>query len=98
MRYRDRDTGKFVSYVTWKRSKAHGGTRFVRERPSAKVSRKPLPRLKTRRGPKGIPQKPPPKTIKNEELLAIEQLLGEDFETLTQARRALREETEERHM
>lgn len=31
-RYRDRTTGRFVSKEKWTRSKAHGGTRFVRER------------------------------------------------------------------
>lgn len=31
-RYRDRETGRFVSKEKWTRSKAHGGTRYVRER------------------------------------------------------------------
>jgi len=30
MRYRDKQTGHFVSKATWKRSKAHGGKRYVR--------------------------------------------------------------------
>lgn len=30
-RYRDRETGQFVSRSTWKRSKAHDGTRYKRE-------------------------------------------------------------------
>lgn len=30
-RYRDRETGRFVSRETWTRSKSHGGTKFVRE-------------------------------------------------------------------
>lgn len=32
MRYRDRKTGRWVKKSTWKRSKAHGGTRYKRER------------------------------------------------------------------
>jgi hypothetical protein len=31
VRYRDRQTGQLVSKSTWTRSKAHGGTRYVRE-------------------------------------------------------------------
>ena len=30
--YRDKQSGRFVSEATWKRSKAHGGTRYVRQR------------------------------------------------------------------
>lgn len=30
-RYRDRDTGRFVSKEKWTRSKAQGGTRYVRQ-------------------------------------------------------------------
>jgi hypothetical protein len=30
--YRDKKSGRFVSEATWKRSKAHGGTRYVRQR------------------------------------------------------------------
>ena len=30
--YRDRITGRFVSKSTWKRSRAHGGSRYKRER------------------------------------------------------------------
>jgi hypothetical protein len=30
--YRDKQSGRFVSETTWKRSKAHGGTRYVRQR------------------------------------------------------------------
>lgn len=32
VRYRDRETKRFVSEATWKHSKAQGGTRYVRER------------------------------------------------------------------
>lgn len=43
-RYRDSETGRFVSKRTWKRSKARGGTRYKRQRivpvrPPAKVLR-----------------------------------------------------------
>ena len=31
VRYRDRDTGRFVSKKTWKRSRAHDGIRYKRE-------------------------------------------------------------------
>ena len=40
MRYRDHQTGKFVSHATWKRSKARGGTRYRRERPEPKPKKK----------------------------------------------------------
>jgi hypothetical protein len=30
--YRDKKSGRFVSEATWKRSKAHGGTRYIRQR------------------------------------------------------------------
>lgn len=30
MKYRDTKTGKFVSASTWRRSRAHGGTRYKR--------------------------------------------------------------------
>ena len=30
--YRDKKSGRFVSEATWKRSKAQGGTRYVRQR------------------------------------------------------------------
>jgi hypothetical protein len=30
--YRDKGSGRFVSEATWKRSKAHGGTRYIRQR------------------------------------------------------------------
>jgi len=30
--YRDKESGRFVSESTWKRSKARGGTRYVRQR------------------------------------------------------------------
>lgn len=32
MIYRDKKSGRFVSESTWKRSKARGGTRYVRQR------------------------------------------------------------------
>jgi len=32
MSYRDTHTGLFVSKATWKRSRAHGGTRYRRSR------------------------------------------------------------------
>jgi hypothetical protein len=35
-RYRDTRTGRFASAVTWKRSKAHSGTRYKRERVTSK--------------------------------------------------------------
>lgn len=39
MRYRDKNTGHFVSKSTWKRSKSHGGSRFVRESTKSKTHR-----------------------------------------------------------
>jgi hypothetical protein len=45
-RYRDRQTGKFASKATWKRSRAHGGSRFRREhtRTLSKPGRKEIER------------------------------------------------------
>jgi hypothetical protein len=43
-RYRDRKTGRFVKQATWRRSKAHGGSRFVRSRIVIKAARKPSAR------------------------------------------------------
>jgi hypothetical protein len=43
--YRDYKTGKFVSKSTWKRSRAHGGTRYKRHRVRQVIPRK-RPRLK----------------------------------------------------
>src|SRR5580692_5882672 len=37
--YRDKKTGRFVSESTWKRSKARGGTRYVRQRAKARPGR-----------------------------------------------------------
>jgi hypothetical protein len=34
--YRDKKSGRFVSEATWKRSKAHGGTRYVRLSPKVR--------------------------------------------------------------
>jgi hypothetical protein len=42
MIYRDKKTGKFVSKETWKRSKAHGGLRYVREKHSKRPIRGPV--------------------------------------------------------
>jgi hypothetical protein len=45
--YRDRKTGRWVKESTWRRSKAHGGTRYRREfirppKPPKKPPRKPM--------------------------------------------------------
>ena len=37
--YRDRRSGRFVSESTWKRSKARGGTRYVRQRAKVRHDR-----------------------------------------------------------
>lgn len=39
MAYRDKETGRLVSETTWKRSKARGGTRYVRQRVKARRRR-----------------------------------------------------------
>ena len=50
-RYRDRDTGRFVSKSTWTRSRTHSGTRYKREygkppktkeKPEEEIERKPI--------------------------------------------------------
>lgn len=56
MRYRDRQTGRFVARATWKRSKAHAGARYVRE-PQARPKRKPVTLPKPAKPAK--PAKPP---------------------------------------
>lgn len=38
--YRDKDTGRYASKSTWKRSKAHGGTRYVRTSREAELARR----------------------------------------------------------
>jgi len=38
--YRDKKSGRFVSESTWKRSKAQGGTRYVRQRPKIRHGRR----------------------------------------------------------
>lgn len=42
-RYRDRKTGRFAKKSTWKRSKAHGGKRYKREKIKRKRKRIPPP-------------------------------------------------------
>ncbi len=53
-RYRDKDTGRFVSSATWNRSKAHGGVRYKQElvplhKPPEAPERPRLPRPATMR-------------------------------------------------
>jgi len=73
MRYRDRYTGHYVSKSTWVRSKAHGGSRYVRERssdyapPSPKKgdTQKESYRPGGREGkPSGMAEAPSPEKIK----------------------------------
>lgn len=64
-RYRDRQTGRFVSKSTWTRSKAHDGTRYKRE--YAKPEPTKLP-----------PPEPTEKQL--EELEEIFEELAEEFE------------------
>jgi hypothetical protein len=42
-RYRNSDTGRFVSASTWKRSKAQGGTRYKRTTIKVKTRKKKKP-------------------------------------------------------
>ena len=57
MRYRDTKTGRLVSAATWRRSRAHGGTRFKREVLESKASKTAAPRTNStaRRGRKRAP-------------------------------------------
>lgn len=59
-RYRDRVTKQFVSAATWKRSLAHGGVRYKRERvaPSKKL------RAGVERVAKKLRERPAPKPEK----------------------------------
>lgn len=43
MIYRDKKTGRFAAKSTWQRSKAHGGTRFVRQKPPPSRFKAPTP-------------------------------------------------------
>jgi hypothetical protein len=47
-RYRDRESGRFVSKATWRRSRAHGGTKFRRERTRRIKRRKPPLKVRPR--------------------------------------------------
>jgi hypothetical protein len=67
-RYRNRLTGRFVSEKTWKRSRAHGGSRFRRE-----VSRRVKRRKASVKRPRAIPKKkrrklPAPERREREEI------------------------------
>jgi len=42
--YRDRKTGRFISKATWKRSRARGGTRYVRQTVKVRKRRPPKPK------------------------------------------------------
>ena len=63
VRYRDKISKKFVSEATWKRSKAHGGTRYVLEiiqaKPRAKAKGKPQAKPERPSKAKPAPKKPP---------------------------------------
>jgi len=58
-RYRDRKTGRFVSAATWRRSRAHGGSRFHREKARRVKRRKPTQPVR----PRALPT---PEEIKRE--------------------------------
>jgi hypothetical protein len=73
-RYRDKQTGKFVSKATWKRSRAHGGSRFRRER--ARVKRAPK-KLIARR-------KVRPRTLPRPAREEIERVIEEEEEEETE--------------
>jgi hypothetical protein len=47
-RYRDRETGRFVSKATWQRSRAHHGSRFRREVIRWAIRRKRKPPVRPR--------------------------------------------------
>lgn len=52
--YRDSKTGKRVSESKWKRSKAHGGTRYKR-----RIEKLPKKKKKKREAPGAVPPPPP---------------------------------------
>jgi hypothetical protein len=45
MIYRDTKTGRFAARAAWRRSKAHDGTRYVRERPAPPKRKRKAPAL-----------------------------------------------------
>ena len=51
-RYRDKQTGRFVSRKTWKLSRAHGGNKFKRVKLAKPRRAKPLKPLRPRKLPK----------------------------------------------
>lgn len=51
--YRDTRTGKFASRSTWRRSRAHGGSRFVRKRIVSKV-----PKVQRKPSTRKLPARP----------------------------------------
>ena len=54
--YRDRQTGRFVKKTTWTRSKAQGGTRYVRQGGTAKAREKARKRAPKRKGGERLSQ------------------------------------------
>ena len=71
--YRDRNTGRFAKKTTWKRSKAHDGTRYKRKRIKKKL-------------PPPVPPLPPPKEIVYEWLVVFTyQESGRTFDIISTA-------------
>ena len=56
-RYRDKDTGRFVSKKTWQRSRTQGGQRFVRSRIVKRAKRRLEPIVRKKRlRPRALPR------------------------------------------
>lgn len=73
-RYRDRETGRFVSKATWQRSRAHGGTRYRRQSVKLPAARRKPKAPKMR--PRALPT---PEEIERE--ILREEELGEEDES-----------------
>lgn len=60
--YRDSKTGRFAKRATWERSKAQGGTRYVRKRIVSRVSARPS----TPSVPVPVPERVEPEELERE--------------------------------
>ena len=70
--YRDKKTGRFAFKSTWKRSRAHGGSRYIRNRIPARA-----------RHPRGVPAtvRPIARPIKHEKRIESREEYEEFFDT-----------------
>lgn len=98
--YYDKKTNKRVNKTTWKRSRAHGGTRYVRKAISVRKPKTSVRRLRSAKLPAVFPKKGRPQsflvTSRNDSAKK-----SFDFDTIAESRenaiRYTQAELEERH-